>query len=257
MTNIKNVVKVMNFHALLRVEKSKRVAESQFELEKKLRKLFCEIYYNNNLILDKKFIYDNPNGTVINIYIGNDLGFCSNFNSLVHKVMTKDKTSSKVLIGKKIFSIDDNTLMMITKDNFDSEFFKLQEMMTAYIKEKKLKEVNVIYNHYYNVSDIKFMTKRIFPIVLEKEEDLNLDIDYLAETDINKVLSSLIGYFICHQIKICVTNSFASENLMRERITSEAKTKIEKINEEEFKKQHKEKKYKQMKKDMENYRKED
>ncbi|MEG2379199.1 MAG: F0F1 ATP synthase subunit gamma [Bacilli bacterium] len=255
MANIENIVKVMNFHALLRVDKSKKKAEKYYELEKKLKKVICEIYYNKNLTLDKKIIFEKNDGDIINIYIGNDLGFCGNFNSLILNSLKKDKTSKKIIIGKKITYVDDNTLFSLEKENFEKDFVKIQELLYNYIIEKRLKTVNIIYNHYYNANEIKYVTKTIFPINLEKTDDLNLNEDFVAETSINKMLSSLLAHYICYEVKIAEANSRASENIMREKITHEAKTKIAKINQEKELTERKEKKEKNFKKQLGNYRK--
>lgn len=255
MANIENIVKVMNFHSLLRVDKSKRNAEKFFAVEQKLNKVICEIYYNKNLTLDKKIINSKPDGDIVNIYIGNDLGFCGNFNSLVLSALKKDKEAKKIVIGKKMNFVDDNTVIIIEKENFDEEFKKIQELMYTYISEKKLKEVNVIYNHYYNTNDIRFEKKKLFPAELEKPEGLNLDVDFAAETSISNILSSLLSYYICYEIKIAEANSRASENIMREKITHEAKTKITNRNMEKAKEVRKIKKYKSFKKQLGNYRK--
>jgi F0F1-type ATP synthase gamma subunit len=257
MANIENIVKVMNFHALLRVDKSKKFAEKYFEFEKELNKVICEIYFNRNLTLDKRILFEKHDGDVINIYVGNDLGFCGNFNSLVISALKKDKTAKKIVIGRKMNYVDDNTLFVIEKENFNEEFPKIQELMFNYINERRLKEVNIIYNHYYNTNDIRFETKKLFPVELEKPEGLNLEVDFAAETSINKILSSLLSYFICYEIKICEANSRASENIMREKITHEAKQKIKTRNEEKAKVVRKEKKYKNFKKQLGNYRKVD
>ena len=76
MANIKNIVKVMNFHSLVRVDKAKREANKFFGVDEQLRRMLYQITNNNNLKLDKKLLVENDNGIVLSIYIGNDLGFC-------------------------------------------------------------------------------------------------------------------------------------------------------------------------------------
>jgi len=58
--SVKNVVKVMNFHSLLRVDKSRRLAEQYFDTERELTKMINGIVYNRNLVLDKKTLVPNP-----------------------------------------------------------------------------------------------------------------------------------------------------------------------------------------------------
>ena len=59
----------MNFHSLLRVDASKREAESYRNVGEEITKILKTIVYNKNLVLDKKVITPNPTGSKLNIYI--------------------------------------------------------------------------------------------------------------------------------------------------------------------------------------------
>ena len=98
---IKSVVKVMNFHSLLKVDKARKTAEKYFEYEEGLTDFADNIMNNRNLILDKKVLKLNTKEKPLNIYIGNDLGFCGNFNTNVNKSAKEDLNSEKIIIGKK------------------------------------------------------------------------------------------------------------------------------------------------------------
>lgn len=257
MSSIENIVKVMNFHSLIRVDKAKKEASKYFSVEDELTKLLYQIYDNKNLKLDKKIMLENPDGIVLNIYIGNDLGFCGNFNHLLRKAIKEDKNAYKIIIGKKTFFTDDDKILLkIEKDKFLEEYPKIDNIISDYIKEKKVKSINVIYNHYYTVNDIKFETKRLFPVTISKEleKDVDIDADYVIETDVNEFLSNVISLCICYQIKIFESNSFASENVMRERVTRESIKKIDEINEENIRQELKVKKEKNFKKEIDNYK---
>ena len=60
MMRIKNVVKVMNFHSLLRIEASKREASHYQNVGDEITNIIRSILYNRNLVLDKKIITPNP-----------------------------------------------------------------------------------------------------------------------------------------------------------------------------------------------------
>ncbi len=66
---IKSVVKVMNFHSLLRVDSSRKKAEKYFAYEKELTDFVDNILNNRNLIMDKKLLKLNKNKRPLNIYI--------------------------------------------------------------------------------------------------------------------------------------------------------------------------------------------
>ena len=234
MTSIKNIVKVMNFHSLIRVDKAKQEASKYFEFEKDITRILYTIVNNRNLKLDKKMMFENANGIVINIYLGNDLGFCGGFNSQVYSAVKNDKDSYKIIIGKKIFGAianDDKVLFKCEKEEFQDNILKIENIVKDYILKKEVKEMNIIYNHYQSVSSIVYETKKVFPVVeLDEEIDKKvLNTDFLIEANIDDIVSSIIVLYIFYNIKILERNSYAAENVMRERITRESIKKIDEI----------------------------
>ena len=88
----------------------------------------------------------------------------------------------------------------------------------------------------------------------EDKRDIDTSIDYVIETDVNGLIASIIALGICYQIKVLESNSFASENVMRERITRESIKKIEELEVEQIRIARKEKNSKAFKKQISNYR---
>ena len=255
MSSVKNIVKVMNFHSLIRVDKSKRDAAKYFTFEKELKKTIYKIFNNRNLKIDKKVNLSDEKGITLNIYIGNDLGFCGNFNSQLHKAINEDKDSYKILIGKKLFNVKDkNLLFKIEKDQFYDYYPEIEKMINEMISKKSVKEINVIFNYYHSISEITFEKKRVFPVNIEdiegdmKDEDLTSD--FVIEMDVNKLLTSFLVLYICYYIKIYEFNSLASENVMRERVTRESIQKIEEKEAEDLKELRKKKKQESFKKQI-------
>ncbi len=107
---IKNVVKVMNFHSLLKVDKSRRTAEKYFSYEDGLTELTRNILNNRNLLLDKKVLKLDSKKPPLNIYIANDMGFCGNYNSNVNRKIMEEN-ADKIIIGKKILGKKDMALL--------------------------------------------------------------------------------------------------------------------------------------------------
>ena len=97
---IKNVVKVMNFQSLLRMNKSLEEADRYRDVGKEITEILGRIMYNKNLILDKKILIPDPNLPKLNIYIANDYGFCGNFNAEISRQIKKDRDCYKIIIGK-------------------------------------------------------------------------------------------------------------------------------------------------------------
>lgn len=250
--SVKNVVKVMNFHSLLRVDKSRRLAEQYFDTETELTKMINAIIYNRNLILDKKTLIPNPKMPKLNIYIGNDYGFCGNFNSAITECLKKDSEDYKIIIGKKILYRDDKTILAITKDTFEDNLPKIEQIVNEAIKNMSYSEINVIYNHYYSVSNLGFVKTCLFPVEF-KEGNNKYTEDFVIETDLNEMLVNLVSLYVCYEIRIREANSYAAENVMRESITRESLKKIDEIGLEKNRVSRKQNKYRKFKKNTENY----
>lgn len=252
MANIKNVVKVMNFHSLLRVDKAKRKADNYKALEEEILSFMNKVLNNKNLNLDKRLITSKPDGKIVNFYIGNDLGFCGNFNSSVKHVAEEDKGVIKIVVGEKIFMNKDDVALNIAKEDFYNDFKKVEDIIKPLLINRRIKEVNAIFNRYYNVNNIKLEKKKLFP--LEFDDSKNTE-DFVIETDASSMFEDLLLLYIECELQIIESNSWAAENIMRQNLTSESLKKIDEIEEEKQKQVRKEKKYQAFKKQMANYRK--
>ena len=250
---IKNVVKVMNFHSLLRVDKSKRQAESYRNVGEEITKIIRTIVYNKNLVLDKKVITPDPNMQKLNIYIANDYGFCGNFNSQIARQIKKDQEDYKIIIGAKIIYKDDKTILKIDKDNFYKEFDKIEDTIDNAIRNASYSEINLYYNHYNSSTSFEFRKLTLFPVDFDGEYDTKND--FVIETDITSMLQSLLSFYILYELRMCECISRAAENVIRNQITSEALDKIEEIETEQANVIRKEKKSKLVKKTVENFKK--
>lgn len=250
---IKNVVKVMNFQSLLKVDKSRRQAEKYQNVGKEITDIMEKIMYNKNLILDKKIMFPSEDLPVLNIYVANDYGFCGNFNSAINKELKKDKDCYKIIIGKKITYKDDLTILKVEKDEFYKKFQEIERLIDNAILGKKHSKINVYYNHYYSSTSFEFVKIQLFPV--EFTGKYYEGEDFVAESDLNKILSSLATFYICYQLKMCESISYAAENLLRSQITSSALDKIDEKEEEEKIMLFKQRKDKSIRKSVENFKK--
>ena len=251
---IKSVVKVMNFYSLLRVDSSKKKAEKYFEYEIAVRDFIDNILNNKNLILDKKMIKMNERGRELNIYIANDLGFCGSFNSNINELLRQDKDSDKIIIGKKIIQNKsyENVMLSMSKDEYFEENAKINKIMFEAIKDKKYKSINLVYNHYYNVSRIERVKQQILPLEKAKTKKEEYQDDFAVEGNINSILLNIIALYLGYEIKVAVENSYASENIMRQMITKESLKKIDEIEDERQREERKSKQVKSLKKQLDN-----
>ena len=251
---IKSVVKVMNFYSLLRVDSSKRKAEEYFGYELAVREFIDNILNNKNLILDKKMIKMNEKGRELNIYIANDLGFCGNFNSNIHEVLREDVENDKIIIGKKIAnnSSYQNVVLSMSKEEYFNGTEQINRLMFESIKNRKYKQINIIYNHYYNISKIERVKTKILPLDKSENSNNKYQEDFAVEGNINSILLNIIALYLGYEIKVAVENSYASENIMRQMITKESLKKIDEIEEEEKRDLRKERNAKNLKKQLDN-----
>ena len=253
MAKIKNVVKVMNFQALLRMNQALRQADKYKDVGKEITDILGRILYNKNLILDKRIMTPDQELPELNIYVANDYGFCGNFNSEVSKRIKKDKDAYKIIIGKKIVYSDDRTLLKISKDNFLDRFGDIQECVEDAIRSMNYSRINVFYNHYYSMSSFEFLKIQLFPV--EFKGELYEGEDFVAETDLNGLISRLASFYVCYQLKMCESISYAAENVLRSQITSSALEKLEEKEKEERHEEMKKRKEKSVLKSVENFKK--
>ena len=250
---IKNVVKVMNFHSLLRVDKARKEAEKYRNVGEEVTKIIARIIYNKNMVLDKNILKPDPTKPKLNIYLANDFGFCGNFNAVISKQIRLDKDEYKIIIGNKIVYTDDKVLLKIGKDNFYDQFVTIEKTIDDALSELSYSEINLYYNHYNSSTSFSFKKLQLFPI--EFEGEYYEGEDFVKETDISKMLKSLLSFYICYELRISECNSRAAENVLRSQITKMALDKIEEKEEEQKNEERKKKTEKSIMKTVENYKK--
>lgn len=250
---IKNVVKVMNFQALLRMDKALKEADKYRDVGKEITDILSRIMYNKNLILDKKILIPDPNKPKLNIYIANDYGFCGNFNSSISRQIKKDIDAYKIIIGKKINYSDDKTILKIAKEDFIKRFLEIERCIDEAITSGNYSEINVYYNHFYSLTSFEFVKIQLFPV--EFKGEYYEGEDFVMETDVSHVLGSLMTFYICYELKMCESISYAAENVLRSQITSSALDKIKEKEEEMRHEEMKLRKEKSVLKSVENFKK--
>ena len=250
---IKNVVKVMNFQSLLRMDKALKEAEKYRNVGDEVTEILRRIMYNKNLILDKKIITPDPNKPQLNIYIANDYGFCGNFNAEISRSLRKDQDHYKIIIGKKIIYKDDKTLLKIDKDEFNKRFGEIERTIESTLDNMNCSAINVYYNHYNSLTSFKFVKIQLFPV--EFKGEYYEGEDFVIETNITNFINSLMSFYICYQLRMCESISFAAENVLRSQITSSALDKIKEREEAQRHEELKNKKEKSILKSVENFKK--
>lgn len=232
--NVRNVVKVMNFHSLLRVDKAKRTASKYQLMEEQLLDMIDGILNNRNLVLDKKAIRVNEKAPVLNIYLGSDFGFCSNFNSRVNEEIRRDETGKQIMIGRKLLAPrQEQVVLRQESEAFRADMSQVKQIAVQGISRQEYSQVNIIYNHYENTTSVNLVKKQIYPV--KTDRSARRTDDFVVEGDLTSLLKNLIISYVSYQIMLADVFSRAGENLMRQNATSESLKRIDELEEEKKK----------------------
>lgn len=253
--NVKNVVKVMNFHSLLKVDKARKDAEKFFEVETELREMIASITNNRNYRLDKKTITVDSSKPVLNIFIGSDLGFCGGYNFVINTTAKKDDSSDKIMIGKKMWKSMTNVKLQINKNDYLTDRSSVTDFISDAVVNQKYSEINICYNRYINTSNIVLDQKRLFPFDFEDDEfkSMKFNEDFVCEANIDELLNSMIATYVDYEVLIIMKNSLASENIMRQNSTNDSLKKIDELEEQKKYVRYKEKMAKTSQKTIESF----
>lgn len=227
--NVKAVVRVMNFHALLRVEASGNLALMYSAMEDELSAMMKIIQSNRNLRLDKRIELPDERLPVLRIYFGSDLGFCGSVNACVSSVIQKDSQAEKIIVGRKLRHPPEASLFL-TREEYQENFEKVRAYLERAVKERCWSAVELVYNHYYNVSSVKQEIKRIYPLNIQPEEETeNQWDDFEIEGDAQKLLENMTVSCLVYEVRIAAASAYAAENIIRQNATSESLKKLDEM----------------------------
>ncbi|MCQ2506041.1 MAG: F0F1 ATP synthase subunit gamma [Lachnospiraceae bacterium] len=249
---VKPIVKVMNFHSLIRVDKARKKAEKYLLLEKEASAIIEMIANNRNFFLDKTLWKTDEKKPKLYIFLGSDFGFCGSVNFTINQLIEEKPDVEKIVIGRKLKSNAKNVLLKLSRESLANEYYKIKELIDDSIRNKKNSEIYLVYNHFYNTTKIEPLVKKIFPFTIDTNAKKYTE-DFYVEGDANKILTDLMITYVDYEIKIAEINSFASENIYRQNSTSESLKKIEEMEEEEKQMQRKNKTAKEFEKLLDNY----
>ena len=236
--NVKAVVKVMNFHALLRVDASRKRAEKLLDMEEELDSMMRIVLGNRNLRLDKRVRLPDASLPPLRIYLGSDFGFCGGVNATVSSALRQDADSEKIVVGKKIRRSGEVSLFL-TQEQYEQEFGRVKEYLVRAVKERPWSAVELVYNHYYNMSSIQQVERRIYPMEQPPEEEGEPWADFMIEGDVDSLISDMTVSYLVYELKIAAASAYAAENIMRQNATSESLKKLDEREEEETRQKRK------------------
>lgn len=255
--NVKAVVKVMNFHALLRVDASRRLSETYATMQDELEAMMRIVLNNRNLRLDKTVKLPDPNLPVLRIYLGADLGFCGGVNASISSELSRDHTSEKIVVGKKVRRNKEVSLFL-TQEQLQNDFSQVEAYLERAVRQRPWSGVEVVYNHFYNLSSIKQEVRRIYPVAeLEAKDESTLgnnqQSDFFIEEDAATLLEDMVFAYLVYEMKIAMASAAASENVMRQNATSESLKKLDEMEEEQIRRDRKIKNQKSFQKTIDSF----
>lgn len=232
--SLKNVVKVMNFHSLLRVDRSRKKAKKYSQMEQMVLEMLDNILNNRNILLDVRALRMRPEMPELQIYMGSDLGFCGNLNNLVRRAAMEEKRKRRtIIIGRKMNWLrDKDTLIYQTREEFSKDHQPVMDILSEGLRKKKFSGIRLIYNHYRNSSEVEFVNKVIFPIPKGLLGNEVYTEDFVAEGDLQNLLLDLTELYLQYEVEIACEVSLAAENITRQNITTESLKKIDEREEE-------------------------
>lgn len=261
--SVKNVVKVMNFHSLLRVDKSRDMAKKFQAVETALTDMIDNIVNNRNIVLDVATLRIKPTQPELCIYIGSDMGFCNNLNSLVRRQLEKvSEEADQIIIGRKLKQPpSEHIKLYMTQADYMESNKAVLDILEQAIRERAYSKIKIIYNHYYNSSEVELVEKQIFPVkAMEKVEGYRkidrskmYKEDFTCEGDIDKILVNMVILYLKYSVEISAAMSYAAENIARQNVTTESMKKIDEREEMKLMRERKIKKDAQFSKVLENY----
>lgn len=253
--SLKNVVKVMNFHSLLRVDRSRKIARKYSQMEEMVLEMLDNILNNRNVILDVKALRMDPSMPELQIYLGSDLGFCGNLNNLVRRTGYENgRLSKNIIVGRKLKGMtDENTLIYQSREDFAEDHGEILGLLSEGLRGKLFSSVRLVYNHYRNSSQIDFVNKVIFPMPKGLIGNEAYTEDFVYEGDMQKLLLDLTELYLQYEVEIASQVSLAAENITRQNITTESLKKIDERDEAALQEARRELKDKEFAKVLDNF----
>jgi F0F1-type ATP synthase gamma subunit len=245
----------MNFHALLRVEKARRQAEILSSMRTELERMLRSIVNNRNLRLDKLLKLPSANMPALRIYLGSDYGFCGSVNSSVSGALAKDAGAEKITVGKKVRGRRD-VLLSLTWDEYYGDITVIRDYFISAVRDRKWSSVELIYNHYYNMGNVKLERRVIYPVNTDnfaEADDGGGTADYIIESSITGLLEEMMTAYLFYEFRIAVTSAYAAENTLRQSATQESIKKLDEREEEETRAARREKNEAAFRKTIDSY----
>jgi F-type H+-transporting ATPase subunit gamma len=161
---------------------------------------------------------------ILIIAITSNKGLCGGFNSNIIKEVNnfKKENDSKnidiLTIGKKGHDILKKTNNIISSHNEVYDDFKystiktIAENIMTKFSDKEYDQVILIYNHFKNAATQIVIKEQYLPISEDKENEAEVQGDYIFEPNKSKILNELIPKSLSIQLYKAISDSVAGEH---------------------------------------------
>lgn len=231
---VRSSVQVMNFHSLMNIAGAMENIEKVREYEDDIKNVIGNILNNEHLILDKhisnSFFEKTSSDKDVNFYITSNFGLCGNFNSSVIKYYTLNgKSYRNYVSGKKGIKKmqKSNDFHININDLQDVTIF--EELVDLFFADE-ITGINIIYNKFITQDKNEFVVQQLLPFdrdELPEKKDVIGEADYIIECSFTKLLRDLITLYISDKVYIAHLSALATENAVRQQITTESLKKID------------------------------
>ena len=222
--NQEKVLKVINFHSLLKMNKFKGKINSYQNISNDVFKIIKELYFNKTIYFDRNALIPDSTKPKLNIYIANDSGLCGNYNTEVIDKIKTHPNDYKIIIGRKITYDDEFTLLKLSNRDGEKSIIEIEKIINDGLRGMKYSEINIFYVNYNNYSDYSLKQIELFPIKYDGKSFIGLEFE--SKSNVLEVIKGLISYYICYQIYTALDLSRVSENRERKRTTDIALKKV-------------------------------
>ncbi|MEW5693079.1 MAG: ATP synthase F1 subunit gamma [Candidatus Hydrogenedentota bacterium] len=228
--NIQQITKAMKIVAATKLRKAQeailRARPYAIALENLIARLAKRVDHSKHPLLH----IPEKRGQIGIMVITGDRGLCGSFNAnIIRKTLyfleneTKDKEVELLLIGRKGYDYFKRRKYKI-RDYYANFFEELSYANAIAITDKlcdfflqhHFDEVYLIYNWFKSVLTQQVLVQKILPIEPVKIEETELmNIDYLYEPSIDKVLEKLIPRYLVVEVWRCLLESVSAEHAAR------------------------------------------
>lgn len=230
--NTQQITRAMKMVAAAKLRKAKnRIVETR-PYASKMREVVARIVDNAS---DENVLLRKPESTenVLFVVIGSDRGLCGGFNNNLFKVVEKEINKnyseykqngnlSLICLGRqavKYFGKRDYQIKKEYPGFFDSiEFHQAKGLMKIITKgfiSGEFDEVRLAYNEFKSVIVQNRLIETVLPIdtsdLLDEEDDLQQDLEYIYEPNADKILEKLLPLHLNLQLWKAILESNAAE----------------------------------------------